>query len=137
MLNNINFIYELRVCIIKNMKLFNKYIRIITIVSIVFMQTGNALASIFSFGGDSYIQICTINGIKLVSSNSLADPENSFVKNELMSCCLDVHSNFIINSYTSTNQNYFIYYQSRLYKNSLASLNFKNKISIRAPPVSI
>ena len=119
------------------MKLLNKYIKIITIVSIAFMQTGNALASIFSFGGDNYIQICTINGLKLVLSNSLADPENSFVKNELMGCCVDVHSNFLINSYTSTNQNYFIYYQSRFYKNSLTSLNFKNILSIRAPPVSI
>ena len=118
------------------MKLFNKYIKIIIIASIAFMQTSNALASIFSSGGDNYIQICTINGLKLVSSNSLADPENSFVKSELMSCCLDVHSNFIINSYTSTNQNYFIYYQSGLYRNSLISLNFKNKLSIRAPPVS-
>ena len=118
------------------MKLFNKYIKIIIIASIAFMQTSNALASIFSSGGDNYIQICTINGLKLVSSNSLADPENSFVKSELMSCCLDVHSNFIINSHASINQNYFIYYQSRLYKNSLTSLNFKNKFSIRAPPVS-
>ena len=118
------------------MKLFNKYIKIIIIASIAFMQTSNALASIFSSGGDNYIQICTINGLKLVSSNSLADPENSFVKSELMSCCLDVHSNFIINSYTSINQNYFIYYQSGLYRNSLISLNFKNKLSIRAPPVS-
>jgi hypothetical protein len=117
------------------MKLFNKYIKIIIIASIAFMQTSNALASIFSSGGDNYIQICTINGLKLVSSNSLADPENSFVKSELMSCCLDVHSNFIINSYTSINQNYFIYYQSGLYKNSLTSLSFKNKLSIRAPPV--
>lgn len=117
------------------MKLFNKYIKIIIIASIAFMQTSNALASIFSSDGDNYIQICTINGLKLVSSNSLADPENSFVKSELMSCCLDVHSNFIINSYTSINQNYFIYYQSGLYKNSLTSLSFKNKLSIRAPPV--
>ena len=117
------------------MKLLNKYIKIIIIASIAFMQTSNALALIFSSGGDNYIQICTINGLKLVSSNSLADPENSFVKSELMSCCLDVHSNFIINSYTSINQNYFIYYQSGLYKNSLTSLSFKNKLSIRAPPV--
>ena len=118
------------------MKLFSKYIKIFVIASVAFMQTSVALATVFSLGGDNYIQICTVNGIKLVSSESLKDSKKSFIQPELMNCCLDVHSNFIINSYTSINQNYFIYYQSGLYRNSLISLNFKNKLSIRAPPVS-
>ena len=114
--------------------MINRYIKIIIIASIAFMQTSNALATIFSFNGDNYIQICTVNGIKLVLSGSLKNSEKPFVKNELMNCCLDVHSNFIINSYTSIDQNYFIYYQTGIYKNLIKSLDFKNKNYIRAPP---
>ena len=51
------------------MKLFNKYIKIFVIASIAFMQTSNAFASIFFLDNDNYIQICTANGIKLISEN--------------------------------------------------------------------
>jgi hypothetical protein len=119
------------------MKLFSKYIKIFVIASVAFMQTSVALATVFSLGGDNYIQICTANGIKLVSSESLKDSKKSFIQPELMNCCLDVHSNFIIAGYSATEQKYFLNFLSYNYKNTSTSAHLKNKKSIRAPPILV
>ena len=119
------------------MKLFSKYIKIFVIASVAFMQTSVALATVFSLGSDNYIQICTANGIKLVSSGNLKDSKESFIQPELMNCCLDVHSNFIITGYYTTEQKYFLNFSSYNYKNTSASADLKNKKSIRAPPILV
>ena len=119
------------------MKLFSKYIKIFVIASVAFMQTSVALATAFSLGGDNYIQICTVNGIKLVSSESLKDPKKSFIQPELMNCCLDVPSNFIITDYAAAEQKYFLNFLSYNYKNTSTSAHLKNKKSIRAPPILV
>ena len=96
-----------------------------------------APACTVSLGGDNYIQICTVNGIQLVSPESLKDPKKSFIQPELMNCCLDVHSNFIITGYASSEQKYFLNFLSYNYKNTSTSSDLKNKKSIRAPPVLV
>jgi hypothetical protein len=101
------------------------------------MQTSIALATVFSLGGDNYIQICMANGIKLMSSESLKDSKKSFIQPELMNCCLDVHSNFIITGYAATKQKYFLNFLSYNYKNTSTSSDLKNKKSIRAPPILV
>jgi len=116
------------------MKLFSKYIKIFVIASVAFMQTSVALATVFALGGDNYIQICTVNGIKLVSSESLKDSKKSLIQPESMNCCLDVHSNFIITGYATTEQKYFQNLLSYNYKNTSTSSDLKNKKPIRAPP---
>jgi hypothetical protein len=73
------------------------------------MQTSNALAAIFLNNSDVAVQMCTSNGIKTVYINNLGDSKKSFTKTELMHCCLDVHSNFIISNYNNVDKNiYFI-----------------------------
>ena len=116
------------------MKLFNKYIKISVIASIAFMQTSNAFASIFFLDNDNYIQICTSNGIKLISENRFNNSKKSFVKTKTMNCCLDIHSNFVINSYNFIKPNYLIAFQNNNHVNLSKSSDFNNLNSIRAPP---
>jgi len=116
------------------MKIFNNYIRIFVICSIAFMQTSNALATIFSVNSDNYAQICTINGIKTVSIDSFKDSKKYLIKAELMNCCLDTHSNFIISNYNNVDQKYFLDNEIIVFKNIIKSFDYKNKKSIRAPP---
>ena len=116
------------------MKIFNNYIRIFVICSIAFMQTSNALATIFSINSDNYLQICTINGIELVSKDNLKDSKKSLIKAELMNCCIDVHSNFILSNYNNVGQKYLLDNEIIVFKNTIKSFDYKNKKSIRAPP---
>ena len=119
------------------MKLFNKYIKIFVIASITFMQTSNAFAIIFSLNSVSYIQICTAKGIKLVSTDSFKDSKKSLVKAKPMNCCLDVQTNFIIDSYAFIEPNHLLSFHKNNHINLLKSLDFNNINSIRAPPLFI
>ena len=116
------------------MKMLNNYIRIFIMCSIAFMQTSNALATILSINSDNYIQLCTTNGIKLVSIDSFKDSKKSLFKAELMNCCLDIHSNFIIGNYNNADQKYFLNSEIIVFKNTIKLFDYKNKKSIRAPP---
>ena len=116
------------------MKIINKYIRIFVICSIAFMQTSNALATIFSISSNNYIQLCTINGIELISADSLKNSKKPLIKAELMNCCLDVQSNFIISNFNNVDQKYLLDHEIIVFKNTIESFDYKNKKSIRAPP---
>ena len=119
------------------MKLFNKHIKIFVIASFAFMQTSNAFATIFSLSSNNFIQICTAKGIKLVSIDSIKDPKKSLVKAKLMNCCLDVQSNFIIDSYVFVEPNNLLSFYKNKNINLLKSSNFNNINSIRAPPLVV
>ena len=101
------------------------------------MQTSNALAAIFSINSDNYIQICSTNGIKLASIDSFKDSKKSLIKAELMSCCLDIHSNFIIGNYNNVDQKYFLNSEIIVFKSTIKLFDYKNKKSIRAPPALV
>jgi len=114
-----------------NMK---KYIRIFVALSIVFMQSGNIYASIFLPKKDGYIQICTSNGIKFIKLGRFKDSDISYNEFNLMNCCLDIHKNFILDSYTSIQFSNFITFYGNSNIESEKILFYVSSKSIRAPP---
>ena len=117
------------------MQLINVQIKILLIASICFMQTSNALAAIFLNNSDVAVQMCTSNGIKTLYINNLGDSKKSFTKTELMHCCLDVHSNFIISNYNNVDNKYLLYLETIVFKNTIKPIDFGTEKTIRAPPV--
>ena len=116
------------------MKIPNNYIKIFVISSIVFMQASSTFAAVFSLNNDNYIQICTAVGIKLVSTDDLKSNNDSNYKTELMSCCLDVHSNFLVRNDGFNKPKYLRNFNVSNKKDISKIFFLKNKIYIRGPP---
>ena len=117
------------------MKNFRKYIKILVIASIAFMQTSNTFAAVFSLDSGNYIQICTADGFKSVLINNLGSIDSSNNKKiELMNCCLDVHSNILLSNNSLNKPIYLPTFNITNYKDIPENKNFKTKNYIRGPP---
>ena len=115
------------------MRFNNKYFRFLLAIAIVHGYFNTTYSQIFNDTNSSFINLCTADGIKFISSDTENQTSNDATS--IMHCCSDVHSNFIISSPFSDKPHYFKEFKSSLPQIYIQDEIYLSKFSIRAPPI--
>lgn len=113
---------------------FTKKINKFLIVSVLFGQLNSAFAQFIFESESNFISLCTPYGVKKILVSGQDFNEEVQDVSQIMHCCLDIQSNFILFKQNFIFERKTLFAFSDVNINTVTKQNFNSHFPIRAPP---